>query len=114
MQSRRWSAIDLPALAFERADAINPPRSKGFLVCNRSPSLKRVRPNRRARPIHMHLECSMKKLLSALISASLVLAPLTLVPSTASAKTANQKKNEAKGAAAKQKSAAKSAARKKK
>jgi Ni/Co efflux regulator RcnB len=57
---------------------------------------------------------SMKKLLSALISASLLMAPLAMVPSVASAKTQTQKKNEAKGAQAKAKSKAKSDARKKK
>jgi Ni/Co efflux regulator RcnB len=56
----------------------------------------------------------MKKLLSALISASLLIAPLAMVPSVASAKTTTQKKNEAKGADAKAKSKAKSAAKKKK
>jgi Ni/Co efflux regulator RcnB len=56
----------------------------------------------------------MKKLLSALISASLLMAPLAMVPSVASAKTQTQKKNEAKGAQAKAKSKAKSDARKKK
>jgi hypothetical protein len=57
---------------------------------------------------------SIKKFLSALISASLLMAPLAMVPSVASAKTTTQKKNEAKGAQAKAKSKAKSDAKKKK
>lgn len=56
----------------------------------------------------------MKKLLSALISASLLIAPLAMVPSVVNAKTMTQKKNEAKGAQAKAKSKAKSDAKKKK
>lgn len=66
-------------------------------------------------PLAVHSrEHNMKKLLSALISASLLLAPLAFVPSVASAKTTTQKKNEAKGAQAKAKSKAKSDAKKKK
>ena len=56
----------------------------------------------------------MKKLLSALISASFIFAPLAFIPSVANAKTTTQKKNEAKGAQAKAKSKAKSDAKKKK